>query len=29
MKRYIKSPKDTKFEKDIHWDIGHGFSDEF
>lgn len=22
-------PEDTEFVKDIHWDIGHGFSDEF
>jgi len=22
-------PKGTEFEKDIHWDIGHGWSDEF
>lgn len=22
-------PSNTKFEQDIHWDIGHGWSDEF
>ena len=22
-------PKNTKFIKDVHWDIGHGWSDEF
>lgn len=33
VKQYILDefnlPEDTKFEKDIHWDIGHGWSDEF
>ncbi len=33
VKQYILDefnlPADTQFKKDVHWDIGHGFSEEF